>query len=355
MTATNTATTGSVAVFRTPLRRKAGTKLPYLLLLPALAFLGTSATELLLLVLVFVVAVGLILVWLQGKRLASQVHGLERLGALDRLVELAERNVRSLAPEEAGQFHPIKGAVSLIDTDEAHAQIAQTDVVIGCLPQVGDPGDKRLAAFREAQSVELSEGADVKADDHIAHYYPWEAFDKYPFNSVGLGLNEALLQRLREHAPQAQVVMNFGCRIGTGIIFGSLLASTGLAETIGTAASRNLPVTNVLAITAFSTVLAILISETTSNTASAAVVVPIVIPLCTAIGVDPFVPALAATFAASFGFMLPVSTPQNAIVYGSGTVPIIRMIRTGLVFDIVGALLIIGIVPVMVAVTGIGG
>jgi len=142
---------------------------------------------------------------------------------------------------------------------------------------------------------------------------------------------------------------------GTGIIFGSLLASTGLAETIGTAASRNLPVTNVLAITAFSTVLAILISETTSNTASAAVVVPIVIPLCTAIGVDPFVPALAATFAASFGFMLPVSTPQNAIVYGSGTVPIIRMIRTGLVFDIVGALLIIGIVPVMVAVTGIGG
>jgi sodium-dependent dicarboxylate transporter 2/3/5 len=53
--------------------------------------------------------------------------------------------------------------------------------------------------------------------------------------------------------------------------------------------------------------------------------------------------------------MLPVSTLQNAIVYGSGTVPIIRMIRTGVVFDIIGALLIIGIVPVMVGVTGIGG
>ncbi|WP_224049500.1 DASS family sodium-coupled anion symporter [Arthrobacter sp. NicSoilB4] len=92
---------------------------------------------------------------------------------------------------------------------------------------------------------------------------------------------------------------------GTGIIFGSLLAATGLAETIGTAASNNLPATNVVAITAFATVLAILISETTSNTASAAVVVPIVIPLCAAIGVDPFVPALAATFAASFGFMPP--------------------------------------------------
>jgi sodium-dependent dicarboxylate transporter 2/3/5 len=52
--------------------------------------------------------------------------------------------------------------------------------------------------------------------------------------------------------------------------------------------------------------------------------------------------------------MLPVSTPQKAIVYGSGTVPITRMIRTGLVFDIVGAFLIIGIVPVMVVVTAIG-
>lgn len=142
---------------------------------------------------------------------------------------------------------------------------------------------------------------------------------------------------------------------GTGIIFGSLLAETGLAETIGTGASENLNITNVVTITVFSAVLAVLISETTSNTASAAVIVPIVIPLCQAMGVDPFVPAMAATFAASFGFMLPVSTPQNAIVYGTGAVPITRMIRTGIFFDILGVILIVTIVPVMIAVVGIGG
>ena len=142
---------------------------------------------------------------------------------------------------------------------------------------------------------------------------------------------------------------------GTGIIFGSLLAGTGLAETIGTGASENLNITNVATITVFSAVLAVLISETTSNTASAAVIVPIVIPLCQAMGVDPFVPAMAATFAASFGFMLPVSTPQNAIVYGTGAVPITRMIRTGIFFDILGVILIVTIVPVMIAVVGIGG
>ncbi|GEO94905.1 SLC13 family permease [Kocuria turfanensis] len=142
---------------------------------------------------------------------------------------------------------------------------------------------------------------------------------------------------------------------GTGIIFGSLLADTGLAESIGTGASENLNITNVVAITVFSAVPAVLISETTSNTASAAVIVPIVIPLCQAIGVDPFVPAMAATFAASFGFMLPVSTPQNAIVYGTGAVPIIRMIRTGIVFDVLGVVLIVSIVRVMIAAVGLGG
>ena len=102
---------------------------------------------------------------------------------------------------------------------------------------------------------------------------------------------------------------------GTGIIFGSLLADTGLAETIGTSSADWLGLTSTFAITIFAVILAIIISETTSNTAAAAVAVPISIPLAVATGVDPLVPALAATFGASFGFMLPVSTPQNAIVY----------------------------------------
>lgn len=136
-----------------------------------------------------------------------------------RLIELAESNVRSLAPDFAHCFDPVKGAVSLIDTDEAHQQVAASDVVIASLPQVGEPGDARVAAIREALHVPLAEGADDVADDHIAHYYPWTEFDQYPFNAVGLGLNEALLMRVRKHAPKAEVVMNFGCRIGSDIIF----------------------------------------------------------------------------------------------------------------------------------------
>jgi solute carrier family 13 (sodium-dependent dicarboxylate transporter), member 2/3/5 len=142
---------------------------------------------------------------------------------------------------------------------------------------------------------------------------------------------------------------------GTGIIFGSLLEDTGLAETIGSGSADALGLSGTFAITAFAVLLAIIISETTSNTASAAVVVPIIIPIAVAAGIDPLVPALAATFAASFGFMLPVSTPQNAIVYGSGVVPITTMIRSGVVFDILGGILILLLLPLMVAAVGLGG
>ncbi|MEU0466288.1 DASS family sodium-coupled anion symporter [Amycolatopsis sp. NPDC006131] len=139
---------------------------------------------------------------------------------------------------------------------------------------------------------------------------------------------------------------------GSGIIFGSLLADTGLAERVGNGLAGALGIGSGIALTVFAVLLAILVSETTSNTASAAVVVPIVIPIAIAAGVDPFTPALAATFAASFGFMLPVSTPQNAIVYGSGAVPITKMIRSGAAFDVIGAILIMLLIPVMVAAVG---
>ena len=80
---------------------------------------------------------------------------------------------------------------------------------------------------------------------------------------------------------------------------------------------------------ALSTALAAVLSETTSNTAAANMVVPVVIAVARSAGVDPVLPALAATMGASLGFMLPVSTPCNAIVYGSGRIPLTRMMRHG--------------------------
>jgi len=140
---------------------------------------------------------------------------------------------------------------------------------------------------------------------------------------------------------------------GSGVALGTLLSDTGLAARIGDGITSTLGVTSSVGITILAVVIAVLISETTSNTASVGIVVPIVIPIAQSAGVDPVVPALAAVFGASYGFMLPVSTPPNAIVYGSGMVPITKMVRSGSVFDVIGVVLVVVGVSIMANVVGL--
>jgi sodium-dependent dicarboxylate transporter 2/3/5 len=117
---------------------------------------------------------------------------------------------------------------------------------------------------------------------------------------------------------------------------------TGLAEVIGRSLMDLTGADTLWGITATAIGLGIVVSETTSNTASASMVIPVMIALSKAAGVSPIPPALGACLGASYGFMLPVSTPPNAIAYASGMVPITRMVKTGIVFDVLGFFLIIG-------------
>jgi sodium-dependent dicarboxylate transporter 2/3/5 len=128
---------------------------------------------------------------------------------------------------------------------------------------------------------------------------------------------------------------------GGGFALGVLSFQTGLAEAMGRSLTAVLPISGGFGLLIASVVVAVIISETTSNTASANMVVPVVIAIAKAQGADPLIPALGATFGASLGFMLPVSTPCNAIVYGSGYVPLMKMVRYGILLDIFGAIVII--------------
>lgn len=127
---------------------------------------------------------------------------------------------------------------------------------------------------------------------------------------------------------------------GGGLSLGDLMFKTGLAETLGRGGVDLLSLDSLWGLTAMAILLGILISELTSNTASANMVIPVVIAIAKAIGVSPLPPALGACLGASYGFMLPISTPPNAIVYGSGLIPITRMIRAGILLDILGFFII---------------
>ncbi|MBI5561153.1 MAG: SLC13 family permease, partial [Deltaproteobacteria bacterium] len=127
---------------------------------------------------------------------------------------------------------------------------------------------------------------------------------------------------------------------GGGLSLGQLMFSTGLAAEFGNAITSLSGANTLWGITALGTLFALILSETTSNTTSASMAIPIVIAIAKGAGVPVVPPALGACLGASFGFMLPVSTPPNAIVYGSGMVPILTMVRKGILLDMGGFIII---------------
>lgn len=134
---------------------------------------------------------------------------------------------------------------------------------------------------------------------------------------------------------------------GGGLSLGMLSFQTGLAAEVGHGLAAAFPTQSSLGLLILATVTAALVSEVTSNTASANMVIPVVIVIAQAAGADPLEPALGATLGSGLGFMLPVSTPCNAIVYSSGRVPLRHMMIHGLMLDIVGAAVIIGAVRLL--------
>jgi sodium-dependent dicarboxylate transporter 2/3/5 len=138
---------------------------------------------------------------------------------------------------------------------------------------------------------------------------------------------------------------------GGGLALGQLAFTTGLAEAMGKGITAWLPAPGTVSLTIAFTAMAILLSEATSNTAAANMIVPISIAVALSADVRPIEPALGATLGASMGFMMPVSTPPNAIIYSSGYVPITAMMRYGLALDVMGFLvistLVLGLCPLI--------
>ncbi len=127
---------------------------------------------------------------------------------------------------------------------------------------------------------------------------------------------------------------------GGGLSLGTLAESTGLARWVGEGIGRMGLAATPAGLLAVSVGISILVSEFASNTAAATLLVPMVIAAAEASGFDPVRPALGAGLAATCGFIFPVSTPPNAIVFGTGMVSLWRMIRAGIFLDITAFLVV---------------
>ncbi|MGI9236986.1 MAG: SLC13 family permease [Woeseiaceae bacterium] len=126
---------------------------------------------------------------------------------------------------------------------------------------------------------------------------------------------------------------------GGGLTLASAVTRTGLAEWLGSSlqAVGMLPLAAIVIIAA---TMIIFLTELTSNIATTATFLPVVGAIAIESGFDPIVLTVPVTFAASCAFMLPVATPPNAIVFGSGMLTIPKMARAGLLLNIVGVFLV---------------
>ncbi|QGZ31056.1 SLC13 family permease [Stutzerimonas stutzeri] len=127
---------------------------------------------------------------------------------------------------------------------------------------------------------------------------------------------------------------------GGGLTLSAQFTATGLSVWIGESVSglAGLPPILILIVTAL---VIILLTELTSNTATAAAFFPIMGSIAVGLGIDPLLMTIVVTFAVSCAFMLPVATPSNAVAFATGDLPIRHMIRAGIWMNVIGLLLII--------------
>jgi sodium-dependent dicarboxylate transporter 2/3/5 len=130
---------------------------------------------------------------------------------------------------------------------------------------------------------------------------------------------------------------------GSGLSLGSLMFQTGLAKRVGTGMMELVGTHDPWVIATLAAVGAILLSEFTSNAATASTLLPVINALCQSAQTSAMPALFAVTFAASFGSALPVSTPPNAIVYGSGLIPVRRMVWAGVGVDVWGLVVVVAV------------
>jgi sodium-dependent dicarboxylate transporter 2/3/5 len=132
---------------------------------------------------------------------------------------------------------------------------------------------------------------------------------------------------------------------GIILLFGGGMALAKGFETSGLAAWIGNQMTTLQGITTIVLILLLVaavnfLTEITSNLATTAMLLPVLAPMALTVDIHPFVLMVGAAVAASCAFMLPVATPPNAVVFGSGYLRIPDMVSKGIVMNIISIIIV---------------
>lgn len=161
------------------------------------------------------------------------------------------------------------------------------------------------------------------------------------------GTGRALLNWDEANRAPWGVIMLFG----GGLALAAGIGASGLADWLGVAL-QPLRAVNPLIVACVLVGIVIVITEFASNVAAASGIIPVVAGIIAATGIDPILLALPAAWAASWGFMLPSGTGPNAIGWATGHIALPRMLKAGLLLDLAGVPLMVGVVWIIAGLIG---
>lgn len=127
---------------------------------------------------------------------------------------------------------------------------------------------------------------------------------------------------------------------GGGLTLGMLLVESGLGELLVGSVSGLIETVPLFLFLWILVAFSIVLTEFMSNTASAAMMLPLLYAFAIQLNINPVILVLPATFAASYGFMLPAGTPPNALVFSTGLVPQKDMLKAGLMLNLIFSLVL---------------
>jgi sodium-dependent dicarboxylate transporter 2/3/5 len=153
------------------------------------------------------------------------------------------------------------------------------------------------------------------------------------------GTGRAILNWEEANRAPWGVIMLFG----GGLALAAGMGESGLGDWLGTAL-QPLRTIHPLVVVIVLVAIVVVITEFASNVAAASGIIPVVAGIIAATGIDPILLALPAAWAASWGFMLPSGTGPNAIAWATGHIALPRMLKAGLLLDLAGVPLMVGVV-----------
>lgn len=156
----------------------------------------------------------------------------------------------------------------------------------------------------------------------------------------GEGISEGKSRKLMDWETAVRLPWGILLLFGGGFALAQGFKDSGLSEILGQGFAKEAHGLSSLFLVLGVCLLLTFLTEVTSNTATTQVMLPVLAGAAGAMGVNPMLVMIPATLSASCAFMLPIATPPNAIVFGSGEVEMRHMVRAGILLNLIGAVLI---------------